>query len=187
MELIATELAEVLFVRPVARTDDRGEVRFVWNEVEWSRAGLPSVFMLENHITSRQWVLRGVHRQMSVPQGKLVRCLIGRVFDVAVDLRQESASFGRWVGRELGARGGEALWIPPGFGHGLLALTEGAVISIQATAASVLGDERTLAWDDRDVGVGWPLPSGLQPVLSARDQNGAPLASFRQPDRSATR
>lgn len=186
MELIATELAEVLLVRPVSRTDDRGEVRFVWNAVAWSCAGLPAMFMLENHITSHQWVLRGVHRQISVPQGKFVRCLIGRVFDVAVDLRQESASFGRWAGRELDAPGGEALWIPPGFGHALLAMTEGAVISIQATAPSVPGDERTLAWDDRDVGVTWPLPPGLQPVLSARDQAGEPLASFRRPGPSGT-
>lgn len=181
MELIATELAEVLLVRPDMRADDRGEVRFVWNAIAWSRAGLPAMFLLENHITSRRWVLRGVHRQISMPQGKLVRCLIGRVFDVAVDLRQESASFGRWVGRELDARSGEALWVPPGFGHGLLALTEGAVMSIQATAPSVPGDERTLAWDDRDVGVIWPLPPGIQPILSARDRLGERLASFRRP------
>jgi dTDP-4-dehydrorhamnose 3,5-epimerase len=89
MELIATELAEVLLVRPVPRSDDRGEVRFVWNAAAWTDSGLPASFAFENHITSRQWVLRGVHRQMSVPQGKLVRCLIGRVFDVAVDLRHE--------------------------------------------------------------------------------------------------
>jgi len=182
MELITTELPEVLLVRPTVRSDDRGEVRFLWNAAGWSGAGLQETFVLENHIFSRQWVLRGVHRQMSVPQGKLVRCLMGRVFDVAVDLRQESASFGRWVGRELAARGGEALWVPPGFGHGLLALTEGAVISIQATAPPILGDERTLAWDDPDVGVIWPLPPGCQPVLSVRDQRGERLTSFQSPD-----
>jgi dTDP-4-dehydrorhamnose 3,5-epimerase len=182
LELIATELAEVLLARPVARSDDRGEVRFVWNAAAWAGAGLPATFAVENHITSRQWVLRGVHRQMSAPQGKLVRCLIGRVFDVAVDLRQDSASFGRWVARELNARDGEALWVPPGFGHGLLALTEGAVISIQSTAPIVAGDERTLAWDDREIGVIWPLPPGHRPILSVRDQCGECLASFRRPD-----
>ncbi len=87
-------------------------------------------------------------------------------------------------GRELDARGGEALWVPPGFGHGLLALTEGAVISIQATSPSVPGDERTLAWDDQDVGVIWPLPPGRQPSLSLRDQRGERLASFRRLDPS---
>lgn len=183
MELIETELAEVLLVRPMPRADDRGEVRFVWNAAAWSGAGLPAVFALENHITSRQWVLRGVHRQMAAPQGKLVRCLVGRVFDVAVDLRPESAHFGRWVGRELDAPGGGALWVPPGFGHGLLALTDGAVVSIQATAPAVPGDERTLAWDDRDVGVIWPLLSGCRPMLNARDHRGERLASFRQPNR----
>jgi dTDP-4-dehydrorhamnose 3,5-epimerase len=151
--------------------------------VVWAGAGLPATFLLENHITSRQWVLRGIHRQMSAPQGKLVRCLIGRVFDVAVDLRPESTRFGRWVGRELTGQGGDALWVPPGFGHGMLALTEGAVISIQATAPAVPGDEATLSWDDPEVGILWPLSRSGRPILSARDRSGDCLASFRQPIR----
>jgi dTDP-4-dehydrorhamnose 3,5-epimerase len=183
MELIGTELPGVLLARPVARADDRGEIRFVWNAEVWTGAGLPATFLLENHITSRRWALRGIHRQMSAPQGKLVRCLVGRVFDVAVDLRPQSTHFGRWVGHELTGQGGDALWVPPGFGHGMLALTEGAVISIQATAPAIPGDERTLSWDDPEVGIPWPLPQSGRPILSSRDRSGDRLASFLQPVR----
>ena len=179
MELLPTELPDVLVVRPTLRHDDRGSVRFVWNSGAWSDAGLPTQFSLENHLISHQWVLRGIHRQMNQPQGKLVRCLAGRVFDVAVDLRAGAATFGHWVGRELDASSGESLWVPPGFGHGMLALTEGAVLSIQASAPAQPGDERTLAWDDPMVGVKWPLPPGQQPLLSVRDSAGKELAGFK--------
>lgn len=168
----------MVVVRPTIRHDGRGSVLFVWNREAWLAAGLPAEFALENHLVSRQWVLRGIHRQMARPQGKLVRCLSGRVFDVAVDLRPEAPTFGHWTGRELDSRSGEALWIPPCFGHGMLALTESAVLSIQASAPAVPGDERTLAWDDLTVGIAWPLPTGQPPVLSDRDQNGASLHSF---------
>jgi dTDP-4-dehydrorhamnose 3,5-epimerase len=179
MELIRTEIPEVLLVRGPVHSDERGTVQFVWTAPQGRDAGLPTVFHLENHITSRRWVLRGIHRQMTVPQGKLVRGLVGRVFDVAVDLRPGSPSFGRWVGRELEGGRGEALWVPPGFGHGMLALTEGATISIQASAPALAGDERTLAWDDPVVGVSWPLPAGLAPVLSPRDSRGEAVEAFR--------
>jgi len=169
----------VVIVRPTIRQDERGSVRFVWNREAWLSAGFSAEFSLENHLVSRQWVLRGIHRQMTRPQGKLVRCLAGRVFDVAVDLRPEAQTFGHWAGRELDSLTGEALWIPSGFGHGMLALTEGAVLSIQASAHALPGDEHTLAWDDPAVGVEWPLPLGQSPVLSGRDQNGAALTSFR--------
>jgi dTDP-4-dehydrorhamnose 3,5-epimerase len=177
MQLLVTELPDVLVVRPTTRTDERGVVRFAWNSAMWQQAGLPS-FVLENHITSRQWVLRGIHRQMRTPQGKLVRCLAGRVFDVAVDLRPGSPSFARWVGRELESEHGDALWVPPGFGHGLLALSSDAVISIQATAAAVPGDERTLRWNDPVVGINWPLPAGLSPLTNVRDSSGESLDAF---------
>jgi dTDP-4-dehydrorhamnose 3,5-epimerase len=184
MELVATELPDVLVVRPTLRTDGRGAVRFVWDAPGWSAARLPATFVLENHLISHQWVLRGIHRQVTQPQGKLVRCLGGRVFDVAVDLRRGSPTFARWVGRELDAVTGEALWVPPGFGHGMLALTEGAVISIQASAAAVPGDERTLAWDDPTVAVCWPLAAGRRPILSARDQQGCAVGDFASPGTS---
>ena len=182
MELLPTQLPGVVIVRPTVRQDERGSVLFVWNCEPWLAAGLPAEFSLENHLASRQWVLRGIHRQMARPQGKLVRCLSGRVFDVAVDLRPEAPTFGHWTGRELYSRTGEALWIPPGFGHGMLALTEGAVLSIQASAPALPGDERTLAWDDPMVGVNWPLPLGQRPLLSVRDSSGEELADF-QPGR----
>lgn len=160
------------------RQDERGSVRFVWNREAWLTAGFPAEFSLENHIVSRRWVLRGIHRQMARPQGKLVRCLAGRVFDVAVDLRPEAPTFGNWVGCVLESCSGEALWIPPGFGHGMLALTEGAVLSIHASAPALQGDERTLAWDDPAAGIAWPLPPDQPPILSDRDQEGAALSSF---------
>jgi dTDP-4-dehydrorhamnose 3,5-epimerase len=178
VELLPTELPDVLVVRPTVRHDERGSVRFVWNSGAWSDAGLTPQFSLESHLISHQWVLRGIHRQMNQPQGKLVRCLVGRVFDVAVDLRANAPTFGRWVGYELDADSGKSLWVPPGFGHGVLALSEGAVLSIQASVPALAGDERTLAWDDPAVGVKWPLPPGRQPVLSARDRSGEELAAF---------
>lgn len=178
MELLPTRLPEVLLLRPTVRVDARGSVRFAWNRETWLAAGLPAEFCLENHLVSSRWVLRGIHRQMTRAQGKLVRCLGGRVFDVAVDLRRDSPTFGGWVGCTLDSQVGDAFWIPRGFGHGMLALTEGAVLSIQATDPALPGDEQTLAWDDPGVGVEWPLPSGQRPILSERDRCGAPLSSF---------
>jgi dTDP-4-dehydrorhamnose 3,5-epimerase len=178
MELVSTPLPELLIVRPTVRSDHRGCVRFAWNEAAWSTGGLPQLLALENHLVSRQWVLRGIHRQMTRPQGKLVRCLAGRIFDVAVDLRAGTTTFGRWFGHELDANSGEALWVPPGFGHGMLAMTDNAVLSIQASSPAVPGDERTLAYDDPDVGVQWPLPAGEDPILSERDRTGERLRAF---------
>ena len=168
-------------VSPTIRSDARGSVRFVWDARIWDVRGLPSLLAFETHIESRQWSLRGLHCQFSVPQGKLVRCLSGLVFDVAVDLRPNSQSFGVWVARELRGDSGIALWIPPGFGHGILALSsEGALVSIQSSAAPALGEERTLAWDDPETAIAWPLPAGVRPTLSERDSAGEPLQSFRK-------
>jgi len=178
MELFPTDLEGVLIVRPTVRHDERGSVRFMWNAGAWGLAGLPPLMAIENHIFSHQWVLRGIHRQVTAPQGKLVRALSGRAFDVAVDLRRSSPAFGRWVGYTLDANDGDALWLPPGFGHGFLALSAGSVVAIQASSPAVPEDEATLAWNDPSVGVVWPLPLGVNPVTNARDAAGATVGHF---------
>jgi dTDP-4-dehydrorhamnose 3,5-epimerase len=174
-----TNIDSVLLVRPIVRTDFRGSVSFVWNSEVWASAGLPSLMAQENHITSHQWVLRGVHVNTRSSQGKLVRCSVGRIVDVAVDLRRESRTFGHSVIRELEGESGQALWIPPRFGHGVLALSERAVFSIQASVLGRPEDERTLAWDDASTAIHWPLPDGVRPVISPRDAVGQSLDEFR--------
>lgn len=178
MELIRTDLDGVLIVRPTVRHDERGSVCFMWNADTWGSAGLPRMMAVENHIISHQWVLRGVHRQLTAPQGKLVRALSGCVFDVAVDLRRWSPTFGRWVGHTLDANTGDALWLAPGFGHGFLSLSDGSVVSIQASSPAVPGDEATLAWNEPTVGIQWPLPAGRAPITNSRDEAGAPIHDF---------
>lgn len=178
MELFPADLEGVLIVRPTVCHDERGAVRFMWNADAWASAGLPPLMATENHIVSHRWVLRGIHRQLTAPQGKLVRAISGRAFDVAVDLRRSSPTFGRWVGCTLDANDGDALWLPPGFGHGFLALSASTVVAIQASAPAVPGDEATLAWNDPSVGVEWPLPAGVTPFTNARDAAGAAVGHF---------
>ncbi len=129
--------------------------------------------MQDNHSRSARGVLRGLHYQLTRPQGKLVRVAAGRVFDVAVDLRRSSPRFGRWVGVELSGENKRQLWVPPGFAHGFLVLSESADFLYKTTEYYVPQDERALAWNDPKVGVAWPLQElgGAGPTLSAKDQS----------------
>ena len=176
MKVNETDLPGVLVIEPKFFGDERGFFYESWNEREFSRAtGLGPRFVQDNHSRSRRGVLRGLHYQLRQPQGKLVRVVHGEVFDVAVDLRRSSPCFGRWVGVSLSESNRRQVWIPPGFGHGFLAVSEFAEVLYKTTGYYAPEYERSLLWSDPRVGVDWPL-DGVEPLLSAKDAAGLPLA-----------
>ena len=172
MRVLPTDLPEVRIIEPRVFGDERGFFLESWNASVFEEAGLPRDFVQDNHSRSTQGVLRGLHYQITRPQGKLVRVTAGRVFDVAVDLGKSSPNFGRWVGVELSADNRRMLWVPPGFGHGFLTLEYGTDFLYKCTDLYVPDDERCIAWDDPDIGISWPL-DGIEPVLSAKDMGGS--------------
>lgn len=165
-----TALPEVLVIEPKVFGDERGFFLESWNQRAFDDAvGYPVTFVQDNHSRSARGVLRGMHYQYTRPQGKLVRVTAGRVFDVAVDMRRESPRCGQWVGVELSAENKRQLWVPPGFAHGFLVLSESADFLYKASAYYEPADEKALAWNDPHVGIQWPLEAGQQPSLSAKD------------------
>jgi dTDP-4-dehydrorhamnose 3,5-epimerase len=173
----ATRLPEVRIIEPRVFGDARGFFLESWNQRVFDEAIGQSVhFVQDNHSRSAQGVLRGMHYQLAHPQGKLVRVVSGRVFDVAVDMRRDSPRLGQWTGVELSADNHRMLWIPPGFAHGFLVMSESADFLYKATAYYAPQDEHTLAWDDPGVAIDWPLEGGRAPQVSAKDQAGARLA-----------
>jgi len=181
MELVATEIAEVVLVKPKVLRDGRGYFLESWQEARFAAAGLPAKFVQDNHSHSSQWVLRGMHYQIRQPQGKLVRVTRGAVFDVAVDVRKGSPTFGKWVGAELNDVNHHMLWVPPGFAHGFLTLTENVDFLYKCTDYYAPQHERTLRWDDPEVGIEWPLPAGVEPVLAARDAAAPGIGDIESP------
>ena len=173
MKFIATDLPEVMIIEPTVFGDDRGFFMESWNAAKFSEAGLDLHFVQDNHSRSAKGVLRGLHYQNPDPQGKLVRVTSGRVFDVAVDLRQSSKSFKKWVGVELSADNKRMLWVPPGFAHGFLTLEEGTEFLYKCTALYDPSCDRNIRWDDPDIGIIWPLDD-QPPKVSAKDL-AAPL------------
>ena len=175
--ITATRLPEVRILEPRVFGDTRGFFLESWNQRVFDEAIGQSVhFVQDNHSRSTQGVLRGMHYQLSNPQGKLVRVVSGRVFDVAVDMRRDSPRLGQWTGVELSADNHRMLWIPPGFAHGFLVMSESADFLYKATAYYVPQDEHTLAWDDPGVAIDWPLEAGRAPQVSAKDRAGARMA-----------
>ena len=173
MEVLTTSLPGVLRLRPRLFKDDRGWFAETWNEATFHEAGLPSRFVQDNQSRSRQNVLRGLHFQLQKPQGKLVRAVAGRIFDVAVDVRRASPHFGNWVGVELNADVPEMLWIPPGFAHGFLVLSEVADVFYKTTEFYSPTSERTILWRDPALGIAWPL--NAEPIVAAKDTAGTTL------------
>ena len=172
MNVIRADLADVLILEPPIFEDSRGAVWESYNRRAFADAtGVDVEFVQDNHSRSRQNVLRGLHYQVASPQGKLVRVLRGEIFDVAVDLRRGSPSFGRWVGFTLSDRGSGMAWIPPGFAHGLYAVTDADVMYKMTTLYSP-AHERTIVWDDPDIAVRWPADA---PILSDKDKAGKRL------------
>ncbi len=174
LKVSPTDIPDVLIVEPRLFGDERGFLFESWNAREFCRAvGFDVQFVQDNHSRSKRGVLRGMHYQVGQPQGKLVRVVRGEVFDVAVDLRKSSPTFGRWVGFELSDRDHRQVWIPPGFAHGFLVLSESADFLYKATDYYAPAHERCLIWNDPEVGIRWP--AGHEPVLAAKDRLGLAL------------
>lgn len=176
MKITATAIPEVLVVEPRVFGDARGFFYESYNTQKWQElTGLSTSFVQDNHSRSCKDVLRGIHYQIQQSQGKLVRVVVGEVFDVAVDLRKSSPTFGHWVGVRLSASNKKSLWVPEGFGHGFLVLSEIAEFLYRTTDYYAPQYERCIAWDDPDLGIDWPLEG--QPRLSGKDTKGSPFSA----------
>ncbi len=178
MELIETAIADAFIIEPRVFGDDRGFFMESWNAKTFAKAGLDLDFVQDNHSRSSRGVLRGLHFQNPNPQGKLVRAATGAVFDVIVDLRRSSPSFGKWVGVELSAANKRMLWAPPGMAHGFLCLEDGTDFLYKCTGFYDQASEHSLQWDDPAIGIDWPL-AGIVPQLSDKDRAGTPLADVK--------
>lgn len=179
MKVIPTSIPDLLLLEPKVFGDQRGFFMETWNERVFREAtGVTLPFVQDNHSRSAKGVLRGLHYQVQSPQGKLVRVVGGAVFDVAVDLRPNSPTFGKWHGDELSEANARLLWIPPGFAHGFLVLTDTADFLYKTTDYYAPEHERCLVWNDPTVGVSWPLGVD-EPMLSAKDRQGLSLLETR--------
>src|SRR6185312_1615608 len=175
MKVTPTALADVLAIEPAVYGDDRGFFYESFNAKRMAAAGIDAAFVQDNHSRSARNVLRGLHYQIAHVQGKLVRVVAGEVYDIAVDLRRSSPTFGRWVGERLSAANKRMLWVPPGFAHGFLVLSDAAEFLYKTTDYWYPEHERTLKWDDPALGIDWPLDG--EPILAAKDRAGVPLAA----------
>ncbi len=175
MEVVATQHPEVLLLRPKVFGDARGFFFESYNRKTFAELGLDAEFVQDNHSRSAKGVLRGLHYQIRQPQGKLVRVAVGEVFDVAVDLRRGSPHFGRVATMRLSADTHEMAWIPPGFAHGFLVLSDHAEFLYKTTDYYAPEHERSLLWNDPELAIDWPLDG--EPLLSAKDRAGLPFAA----------
>ena len=174
MQVINTAIPDVLIFEPKVFGDSRGFFLESYNQRAFQEAtGWAPAFVQDNHSGSAKGVLRGLHYQIRQPQGKLVRVTAGEVFDVVVDIRKSSPTFGRWVGATLSAKNKLQVWIPPGFAHGFLVLSEFAEFLYKTTDFYAPEHERCIRWDDPAIGIEWPLEA--EPVLSSKDQQGVSL------------
>ncbi|MEH2246187.1 dTDP-4-dehydrorhamnose 3,5-epimerase [Nostoc sp.] len=174
MSIVYTKIPEVLQLEPQVFADDRGFFFEAYNYQKFAQqTGIVTNFVQDNHSYSKQNVLRGLHYQIQQPQGKLIRAVVGTIFDVAVDIRKSSATFGKWVGSELSAKNKRLMWIPAGFAHGFLVLSEIAEVVYKTTDYYAPQSDRTILWNDPDLAIDWPLIA--PPILSAKDQAGKPL------------
>ncbi len=176
MKIIETDIPGPLVIEPQVFGDSRGFFQESWNKQAFRKAGLDCNWVQDNHSRSQKGVLRGVHFQNPTPQGKLVRVTRGAVFDVAVDLRKSSENFGQWIGVELTAENHRMFWVPEGFAHGFLTLADDTDFLYKCTAPYAPQSEHTLAWDDPDVGIEWPM-TGLDLTISDKDKDGLALAN----------
>lgn len=176
MNIIATALPEVLIIEPQVFGDERGFFYESFNAKRFAElTGVQRDFVQDNHSRSARGVLRGLHYQLQQAQGKLVRVTAGEVYDVAVDVRRSSPTFGKWVGVHLSAQNKRQLWVPEGFAHGFLVLSDYAEFLYKTTDYYAPAHERSIRWDDAQLAIDWPL-DGLTPVLSAKDQQGSTFA-----------
>ena len=171
MDFIPLSIPDVILIQPDVHRDERGFFFESWQKNKFAKAGIDQEFVQDNHSRSSKDVLRGLHYQIRQPQGKLIRAIVGEVFDVAVDLRRSSPSFGKWVSTDLSAENFNMLWIPPGFAHGFLVLSDVAEFVYKATDFYAPQYERCILWNDQDLGIDWPI-SGHEPILSEKDSKG---------------
>ena len=174
MNLIPTNLPDVLLIEPKVFGDTRGFFFESYNRRALAELGLDVEFVQDNHSRSARNVLRGLHYQIVNPQGKLVRVVAGEVFDVAVDLRRASPTFGQWTGQTLSAENKRMMWVPPGFAHGFCVVSEFAEFLYKTTDYWYPEHERSLLWNDAELNIPWPLSD--EPVLAAKDRAGKPLS-----------
>ena len=174
MKFTPTRIPDVVLIEPKVFGDHRGFFMETWQAQVFAKAGIAAPFVQDNHSRSAHGILRGLHYQLKHPQGKLVRVISGEVFDVAVDIRKDSPTFGQWVGELLSADNRRMLWVPPGFAHGFYVLSDSAEFLYKCTEFYAPEHERSILWNDPTLAIAWPLPKGAEPVLSAKDAN-APL------------
>ncbi|MBT8134643.1 MAG: dTDP-4-dehydrorhamnose 3,5-epimerase [Gammaproteobacteria bacterium] len=171
MNVIPSNISDILIIEPKVFGDDRGFFFESFNKREFEGAtGIKSDFVQDNHSKSRKGVLRGLHYQVKRPQGKLVRVISGEVYDIAVDIRKSSSTFGQWVGVVLSAENKQQLWIPEGFAHGFVVLSESAEFLYKTTDYYSPENERCIRWDDKDLSIDWRYPGA--PLVSEKDVHG---------------
>jgi dTDP-4-dehydrorhamnose 3,5-epimerase len=175
MQFEPTSIPEVVIITPQVYGDDRGFFMETYQAQRFGAAGLPFIYVQDNHSGSQKGTLRGLHYQIRQPQGKVVRVLEGEIYDVVVDLRRWSVTFSQWLGLELSQKNKKQIWIPPGFAHGFYVLSEWAEVAYKATDYYAPQWERTLLWNDPTLNITWPIPKGQTPVLSSKDLQGKPL------------
>lgn len=176
MEFITTSLPGVVVVQPKVFGDERGFFMETYRMDKFEAAGIPTRFVQDNHSRSQQGVLRGLHYQIRQPQGKLVRAILGEIFDVAVDIRRDSPFFGKWTGTHLSAENKREMWVPPGFAHGFYVLSDWAEVTYKTNDYYAPEWERSIAWNDAQLGIDWPLVNGQPPSLSAKDLQAVSFA-----------
>jgi dTDP-4-dehydrorhamnose 3,5-epimerase len=180
MKFHKTPIEGVVLIDPQVFGDDRGFFMETWQAAKFDAAGINANFVQDNHSRSTQWALRGMHMQVEHTQGKLVRVTSGTVFDVVVDLRRSSPSFGRWWAIELSDQNHRMVWVPPGIAHGMLVTSPVADFLYKCTDVYSPAHERTLAWDDTTVAIKWPIPEGVQPNLSGKDSRGQSFSEIEK-------
>lgn len=181
MKVIETNIPEVKLIEPTVFGDERGFFMETWSQKQFEElvTGKPTSFVQDNHSKSKQGILRGLHFQTENTQGKLVRVVSGEVFDVAVDIREGSATFGQWVGVYLSAENKRQMWVPEGFAHGFYVTSEEAEFVYKCTDYYNPKAEHSIAWNDPDIGVEWPINEGIEPLLSEKDREALLLESAR--------
>jgi dTDP-4-dehydrorhamnose 3,5-epimerase len=175
MKFTPTEIPDVLIIQPDVFGDDRGFFMETYQSRKYAEAGIEVEFVQDNQSGSQRGTLRGLHYQIRQAQGKLVRAVAGEIFDVAVDIRRSSPTFCQWVGAVLSAENKMQIWVPPGFAHGFYVLSEWAELAYKASDFYAPSWERTLMWDDPQIGIQWPLVDGVPPLLSKKDAQGSYL------------
>jgi dTDP-4-dehydrorhamnose 3,5-epimerase len=175
MEFEPTAIPDVVLIHPKVFGDERGFFMETYQAQKFGAAGLPLIFVQDNHSGSQRGTLRGLHYQIKQAQGKVVRVVAGEIFDVAVDIRRWSPTFGQWVAYTLTAQSKTELWVPPGFAHGFYVLSDWAEVIYKATDYYAPQSERSLLWNDPALGIPWPIPPGESPTLSPKDAQGLPL------------